>query len=245
MAFGCKVTKHNYEDAAPTKEPAMTTTPTLPATTLTPEQISELRAAVIAGSTQFDRPELTPTDPAIVDRFVIENLEEGKFPATPKEREQYLWRATTGLTNWLRHKDDGIAYITQRVAERYARPVITREGDLVRIDAGVVAGQIGMWRSMLQVMSSPHIESGQLIGSEVARLLGLGIAQHPDARTYRLQVDIPAHGKKSAWAYVYDRDKDTIRVTTPNWPDRSYVTGKLGGKLDSIGSMHHTELTRE
>ena len=116
------------------------TTPTTPATTLTPAQLAELRTAVIAGSTLLDHPELTPTDPAIVDRFVVENLEEGKFPATPKEREDYLWRATTGLTNWLRHKEDGLAYITQRVAERYAQPVITRDGEVVRIDAGVVAG---------------------------------------------------------------------------------------------------------
>ncbi len=245
MVFGCKVSKHKYEEEPPTKDPVMTTTAPFPSTTLTPEQLAELRAAVIAASTLLHRPELTPTDPAVVDRFVIENLEGGAFPATPKEREDYLWRATTGLTNWLSYKPEGLAYLTKRIEQRYANSVITRDGELVRIDAGVVPGKVGVWRAMLQIMTSPHIESGELIGSEVVRLLGLGLTQHPDAKTYQLEVDIPAHGKKPDWTYVYDRADDTIRMYTDNWSDKSYVTGKLGGKLDSVTSMDHTGLTRQ
>lgn len=246
LVFGCKISKRKPEgEGEPqTKDTAMTT-PSLPATTLTPEQLADLRAYVIAGSTLLGRPELTPTDPAVVDRCVIENLEEGKYPTTPKEREDYLWRAKTCLTNWLSYKEDGLAYLTKRIEERYAHPVITRDGDLVRIDAGVVPGKVGMFKAKLQIMKSPLIEQGELIGSEVTRLLTLGITQHPDARTYQVEVDIPATWTKGPWTYIYDRTEDAIRMYSADWADKYYVTGKLGGKPDSVTSLYHTSLTQQ
>lgn len=244
MAFGCKVSKHKYEEEPPTKDPVMTT-PSIPATTLTPAQLTELRTAVIAGSTLLERPELTPTDPAVVDRFVIENLEESAFPATPKAREEYIWRATTGLTNWLSYKPEGLEYLGKRIEERYAHPVITRDGDLVRIDAGVVPGKVGVFKAKLQIMKSPLIDTGELVAPEVVRLLGLGLAQHPDARTYQLDIDIPATWKKPGWTYLYDRAEDTLRMYSDNWPDVFYVTGTLGGNLASVTSLFHTNLTKQ
>lgn len=239
VVLGCEVRKRKTEE-----DPAVTPTPTTPASTLTAEQLNELRAAVIAKSTLLDHPELTPTDPAVVDRFVIENLEDGKFPASPKEREDFLWRATTGLTNWLSYKDEGLEYLSKRIEQRYAKPVITRDGELVRIDAGVVPGKVGVWKAQLQIMRSPLIETGELIAPEVVRLLTLAMAQHPDAKTYQLEVDIPATWKKPAWTYLYDRTEDVIRMYADDWPDKYYVTGKLGGKLHSVTTLFHTSLTQ-
>ncbi len=245
VVLGCKVTKHKYEEDPPTKEPAMTTTPPLPATTLTPAQLTELRAAVIENSTLFERPELTPTDPAVVDRFVIEALDEGKYPAKPSERDYFMQQGRTRLTNWLSFDPEGLAYLTKRVEERYAHPVITREGDAVTIDAGVVPGKISVWKARLQVMKSPLIDRGELVTAEVVRLLGLGMTQHPDARTYRLEVHIPASGAKPLWIYVYDRGQDVIRLYSDNWINAHYVTGPLGGKLDSVTSTYHTSLSQQ
>ena len=245
MLVGCKVTKHKDEEDPPTKEPAMTTTPSIPATTLTPEQLTELRAAVIANSTLFERPELTPTDPEVVDRFVIEALYEGKYPASPSDRDYYLNQGRTRLTNWLSYDPEGLAYLTKRVEERYAKPVIKREGDLVTIDAGVVPGQISVWKARLQVMKSPLIDRGQLVTPEVVRLLGLGMTQHPDATSYRLEVDIPASGAKPRWIYVYDRGQDVISLYSDNWVNAHYVSGPLGGNLASVTSLYHTSLTQQ
>src|SRR6476661_8664563 len=86
LVFGCKISKRNPEGEPETKDTAMTT-PKLPATTLTPEQLTDLRGALIAASTLLDRPELTPTDPAVIDRCVIESLVDGKYPAAGKERD--------------------------------------------------------------------------------------------------------------------------------------------------------------
>ncbi len=246
LAFGCKISKHKPEgEGEPqTKDTAMTT-PSLPGTTLTPEQLADLRAYVIAGSTLLGRPELTPTDPAVVDRCVIESLVDGRYPAIGKERDDFVYNASSCLISWLSYKEDGLAYLSKRIEERYAHPVIARDGDLVRIDAGVVPGKVGLHKAMLQILRSPLIEQGELIASEVGRLLSLGMTQHPGARTYQVEVDIPATWKKPAWTYRFDRAEDTIRIYTDNWTDKFYVTGKLAGKPDSVTSLYHTSLTEQ
>jgi len=243
VLLGCKIRKRQPESEPETKDTSMSTSST--PSSLTPEQLAELRAEVIARSTLFDRPELTPTDPAIVDPCITGALPEGRFPATPKEREDLLWSAKTCLTNWLSYKPDGLAYFTKRIEERYANPVITRDGDLVRIDAGVVAGTPGLWKAKLQIMKSPHLEQGELIATEVVRLVKLGIAKHADAKAYQVEVDIPATWSKNAWTYRYDRAEDRIRMYADNWPSKYYVSETLGGSLDKLTSMYHTRLTEQ
>lgn len=244
LVLGCEIRKRKPEDAPSAKNPA-TTAPSIPATTLSPEQVSELRAAVIAGSTLLEHPELTPTDPAIVDRFVVGALSEGKYPVTASERDYYLSQAQTRLKNWLRFEPEGLAYLSKRVEERYAHPVITRNGALVKIDAGVVPGKLSVWRARLQVMESPLLDRGELVTAEVVRFLRLAMTQHPDAWTYELEIYIPASRSQPRWFYVYDRGQDVIRVTSRNWWNEYYVTGKLGGKLDSVTSLYHNSLIQQ
>ena len=222
---GCKLEPRRTEDAA--TMPSSTAPPDLSA--LSPAQRDELRAAVIAGATLMERPELTPTDPAIVDRSIAANLPDGRFPATDKERAYFLRHATTHLKNWLSTDRAGLAVFQQRIAERYANPVITRDGDRVRVDAGVVAGRPGTHRARFQIMDSPLLKYGQLLPTEVARFLKLGMARYPDARTYQLDVDIPATWSQGKWTYVYDRGEDRIRLYSWDWTDKMYVSEKLGG----------------
>ncbi|MDB4963571.1 MAG: hypothetical protein JWP01_3570 [Myxococcales bacterium] len=238
--LGCTIRKRQPEAEPVAAEPKDAAPP---AHSLSPEQLAGLRAEVIAGSTVLGRAELTPTDPAIVDPCITKSLVDGAFPATPKQRTDLMWHATTCLTGWLSYKEDGLAYLNQRIADRYANPVITRDGDLVRIDAGVVPGKVSVFRARLQVMTSPLIEQGELIGTEVAKLLELGMKRHPDARTYQLEVDIPATWSKGTWTHVFDRTADRVRVYSGDWSTKYYETERLGGDLGKLSSLHHTNLT--
>jgi hypothetical protein len=140
---------------------------------------------------------------------------------------------------------DGLARLGKLVAARYAHPVITRQGDHVIVDAGVVAGTLTVFRGTIQIDDSPYVVRGEWAASEVVRFLELGMAQVPDAATYEAKVLIPKRSLRPEWRYTYDRADDRIRAESENRGSAVYVTEKLGGDLGRVRSLHTSDLAHD
>jgi len=237
LLLGCEVRKRQ-----PPEETSGTSSPE-PVSKLTPADLSALRVEVIAQVVLFERPELTPTEPEIVDSHIVRAIDGGALPSEAKDRERVVWHASSALERWLLEDKDGIALLSKRIDDRYKSAEITRDGSLVRIDAGLVAGKPGTFRGS-STIDSPHVESGEWIASQVVTYLTLGMAAHADAQSYQAEVYIPARWSKGALTYVYDRADDRITVYSSDWSE-AYATAKLDGKLANARELHHTKLTRQ
>lgn len=216
-----------------------------PSTALTAAQRSELRTAAVAKVRPFQgRPEYAVADPELVDPCVDGAVAKlGHAPAAG-ELDGVLESARICLERKL-SETDGLARLSAKIQARYLAPVITRSGDVVHVDVGVVSGSILAMRAKAEIARSPFLERGEWMATEVVKHLQLGIAQHPDAASYQAEVEIPRKWGAPEWTYVYDRADDRIRVYSPEVSGEAYVTGKLGGNLAAAGSLHTSGLTRE
>lgn len=238
---GCEVGKRvdNKQDVA-----TMTTTPTRPIAS--PEQMAKLREEVLAANKPFmDHPEYAVTDPAIVDPCITDALHRlGDRMPSAAERADVIRDAEATLFNKL-DEPEGLDRIAKLIAERYAHPTIRRAGDVVKIDAGVVAGTLQVFRGVTQIDQSPNLANGQWTTAEVVRFLELGMARFPDAKTYVAHVQIPKRSARPDWTYVFDRQDDRIWVYAEELGRNAYVSGKLGGAPGSVKSLSTFDLTRQ
>ncbi len=202
--------------------------------TLTPDQ---LRGDVIAAvPPPFGRAEYAVTDPDFIDPCITEAIR------TSRDRKSAVADAVLRVQTKLA-TPDGLARIAKRVEQRYQHPVITRDGDRVTIDAGVIAAPLNVFRAELVVDDSPNIDRGEWATAEVVKFLKLGMAQ--DAASYRAVVQIPRRSLGPEWVYVYDRRADRIEVANGGRMGVSYVTEKLGGDPAHAASLHSSKLTAE
>lgn len=230
---GCEVGRY---------QPPVDATPTAatPVAAPSPPEVVELRAEVRARVKLWERNEYVPDDPALLDPSIAWALDT--VGRAPERREQVLEQAASGVYNTLTRDPAGIAAVEALLTARYQHPTITREGDLVHIDVGVIPGKPSVFRGGLYVTSSLAVNGSHgLVAAEVVRNLELGMAAHPDATRYQLEIEIPSRWSKPAFAYVYDRSEDRIAVYRDG--ERSYwVTAELGGRIDGVTSLHWSEL---
>jgi hypothetical protein len=208
---------------------AACTSATPPARPLT---VDELRAEVLSQVKPFaDRPEYAVTDPAFIDPCIAAAIQEGG------ERDWVVRSAVMKVGNKLA-QPDGLARIEKLVADRYAHPVITQDGQRVTIDAGVIAGKLHVFRGSMEIDTSPALDRGEWATTEIVRFLKLGIAKYPDATEYDALVTIPATSKRPDWRYAYDRPEGTIRISQKDWRAPVFVTENLGPDLTQIKSLN-------
>ncbi len=235
----CKVKKHENEPAKAAAE-----VDAMSPKTPSPEVVA-LRAEVVAKVELWGRHDYTPEDWSIIDPS-IEWALSGNGPADPKNRTALIEAAAKGVVSALVDHPEGVAILEKKLTERYNRPVMTRDGDLVHIDLGVIAGKPSPFRGVLMV-SSPLAENGShgLIASEVVRNLKLGIAAHPDAQIYQVEVDIPGRWQEPGFTYVYGKAEDRIRLYQSGKTDYFYTTEILGGSLDKVTSLSWANLQQK
>jgi hypothetical protein len=204
----------------------------------TTAELAQLRTEVLAAVKPFGgHPEYAVDDPEVVDPCIADRMRGlGDRMPTASERASFVRDAAVCVQNRLT-EPDGLARVAKRIEARYRNPVITRDGDRVTIDAGVVAGKLHVHRAGVEVFDTDLVDMGEWATTEVVRFLKLAIARYPDARVYVARVEIPAQGKAPELLYVFDRSEDRIRVTSQRWPKRSYVTEKLGGDVGSAQSL--------
>jgi hypothetical protein len=228
VAFGaCEVRKQDLSATGSGSEHTMTTSPS---SNLGSADRTRLRAEVLAAvSPPFDRPEYLVTDPAFVDPCIDDAL------AHQKSHADVVTDARMCVSNKLT-TPDGLARIAALVTERYDHPTITRTGDVVVIDVGVVKATFQSAGGRIITANSPVLDSGDWATPEVVRVLKLGIAAHPDARVYQAPLRIPALHSDQAWTYAYDRGADQLQVWSNDMINQVYVTETLGGSLDHLKS---------
>jgi len=199
----------------------------------------DIRAAVIAKTVFFGRPELTPTEPALVDPCIQGYLKDGSH----YKREHVIDGSASCLTRKFTSEDT--APLEKKITERYENPVIMRDGDLVRVDIGVPAGKPNAPFRGLITVTSPHWDGSEWKPTEAARFFKKAMAAQPDAKTYQLEIDYPARWSKGEFTYVYDRADDRVKVYTADRAEYYYVTEKLGGDFSRVTSLHWSKLARE
>jgi len=210
------------------------------------EQLAQLRGEVLAQLKPFaGRAEYAVTDPDIVDPCIADRLRGlGDRMPTASERADFVRNAVISVENALR-QPDGLARVAKRIAERYEHPAITRDGDQVTIDVGIVAGKLHIAGGQIEVFDTDSIDMGQWSTPEVVRFLKMGITRFPGAQTYTAHIEIPRRATAPEWSYVYDRGEDRIRVYGRSQPGVVYVTGRLGGDVGAVKSLRMTELRQE
>jgi len=196
-------------------------------------KVDELRAEVVNHVPAFgDRPELRVADPAFVDPIITQAI------ADSHDRADAVRTAQMRLGNALM-QPDGIARIEKLVADHYANPEITKNGKVVTVDAGVVAGTIGVARgNVLYLDKSPYLDRGQWVTSEIARFLKLGIAKFPDAAEYDVKCLIPAARKtRPDWKYAYFPSQGIIKITQDDFRSTPYVVKNVGPDFSALTSL--------
>ncbi len=199
----------------------------------------DMRGDVLARVQPFaGRADYAVTDPSFVDPVIVDTMKQLGDRAS---RDQIVQAAATFVSSKL-SQPEGLERLTRLVADRYAHPAITRNGNRVTIDVGVVAAPVVVFRAQLVVDSSPNLDRGEWATAEVVRHLKLAMARFPDATSYEAVVLIPARSHRPEWRYIYDRDRDQLRVTPPDPPNTVYVSEKLGGDPANLRSAHTSAL---
>jgi hypothetical protein len=186
-----------------------------------------------------------PDDPAVIDPTIAWAIGmEGK---DPKRHDATVTRASSAYHTVLTSDAAGQAAVERKLKERYEHPVITRDGALARIDLGVIPGKPMKSRGVV-VVRSPLADGQGLVAREVIRNLQLGLAAHPDATTYQVEIDVPAYNPGASsyisgqFTYVYSKVEDRIRVYQSDRHDRYYVTGSLKQSFDQVKSLDWSAL---
>lgn len=245
-ASACKVKKREPQPGSSTE----TTDTPAPVGPSSPEVVA-LRDEVVAKVVFWGRPEYTPRDWSIIDPNIDWAL---KQPGSA-DRAARVEQAASAAYNQFVQQPEGLAALEKTLADRYAHPVITRDGDLVRIDLGIVAGHPKYLTRGGLTVDSPHREPALdgIHASEVIRNLKAGMAAQPGARRYQVEVDVPmtwpdrlpAGWKKGGFAYVYDTADDRIRVYDMTKPGTCYATAPIKGNWDGVTSLSWVDLTAE
>jgi hypothetical protein len=233
---GCKLKEKGPGDADKGRA-SMTTRKKTPSA-----EVVALRDEVIANVVIFDRPEYTPKDLALYDGSIEWALY--LLGSDPSKRAAVIDFAAESAALAIQGDASGLAALEKLISDRYYKPVIRHQDDLVHIDLGIIAGSPARSRHGLAITSKLEDIGGGLIVSEVIRNLRAGIAAQPGAKVYQVEVDIPSRYFKE-WTYVYPVSEDVIRVFRKDQTDKAYVTGNLGGDLDKVTSFHWSALRAE
>jgi hypothetical protein len=209
-----------------------------------PTKPEDIRADVVNGIKPLaDRPELRVSDPAFVDPIIADTIQRGG-----RDRADIVWKAQSAIERKLR-EPDGLAQIEKLVAANYADPPISKTGNVVTIDVGVVIGKIDVSArgSTYLTKDSPVLDNGKWKLSEAARFLKLGIAKYPDAGEYDVTILIPEPqgGGRPDWKYAYLPKQGTVRITQKEFRSASYLVKTVGPDLSGLTSLSAWDLKVE
>lgn len=233
--FGCKKRETSSTPAESSGSPKKAAVSSNPQ----PADLAALRDEVFKQVEIFKGyPEYTPRDGEVVAKLLDPSFEFAFYVngTDPSKRAAVVEHVATSYYNALVREEAGIAAIEKLLTDRYMKPVIAREGDRVRVDLGVIAGKPYRFRGGISV-ASPYGENGThgLIASEVVRNLELGIAAHPDAKTYQVEVAIPGRWRtKDGYTYVYSRAEDRVRLYIEDIASHFYRSDALAGNLQAF-----------
>jgi hypothetical protein len=200
-----------------------------------PTKVDDIRADVVNGIKPLaDRPELRVTDPAFIDPLIADAIKHGG-----SDRDDVVRSAQGAIRNRL-GEADGLAQIEKLVAAHYAKPDITRAGNVVTVDVGVVAGPIkkSLRGGAVYVGDSPNLDNGRWKTTEVAKYLQLGIDKYPDAGEYDVTCLIPAPSEsRPDWKYAYLPKQGIIRITQKEFRSATYVVKNVGPDFSALTSL--------
>lgn len=236
LAAGSEVSKREPGDGTSATASA---TATASAVNIPPR----LREDVIAAVKPFGRGDYAPKDPAFLDPCIADAI---TYTATGSEKyDERVTSAASCVMRKLRSDATGREVLGKIIAARYAAPVITRTGDVVRIDLGQVAGEVKDYGSLRVV--TELWDAGGLVAPEVVKHLKLGMEKEPGAERYQVEAqnEVP-RGRTAVTAlhtYVYRRSKKRIEVYTG--ASEYCFTASLPDDLSGVTSLHRTNLTCE
>jgi hypothetical protein len=207
----------------------------------TPLTVEGIRAEVVNGIEPLaKRPELRVTDPAFVDPIIAEVIKDGG-----RDRADVIWKAQSEIERKL-VEPDGLAQIEKLVAAHYANPDITKQGDVVTVDVGVVIGKLGVSNRFIYLRESPVLDKGSWVTAEIARFLKLGIAKYPDASEYDVTIVIPqGRGSRPDWKYGYFPKQGIIRIFKQDFRAAAYVLKNVDPDLSTLSALSPSDFKVE
>jgi len=208
----------------------------------TPPKVEDIRADVVNGIKPLNnRPELRVTDPAFVDPLIAAEIASGG------KRADIIWRAQTAIESKL-VEPEGLAQIEKLIAAHYANPEITKSGDVVTVNVGVVEGKLGVSNRFIYLQgNSPALDNGKWRPSELAKFLKLAIAKYPGASEYEVAITIPQGRSASApdWKYQYFPAQGIIKVPRPDFRSAAYVLKNVSPDLSTLTSLSAADFKNE
>lgn len=199
---------------------------------------ASLRAEVLAAIPPLaGRAEYAVDDPDLLDPCIATAQQQ------TRARHEDVVRSAAICVKSALATPDGVARLTKKIDARYAAPVITRSGDTVTIDVGIVPGPLNHLRGETLVGDGPFHDRGQWKTSEIVKALVAAQAAHPDAQKIAATALLLQRWARPDWTYIYDHGDDRIQVTTPAQPPMTYVSESIGGDLSQVTSLHTLSLS--
>jgi len=180
-------------------EPPPATTPEVPS--LSEEEAWErARKTLTAGRGCFRRTkEYCVTDKDVVDGHVqaqLDRLFDGKMPARERDVGEVERKAALSYAQWSRSAE-AAPLVAKAVAAYYEEPDLTEyEGKGVSLRLGVLPGTLEVVPDEEEgkdklVMSTDLAKDGEILGSELARLMQKVQAEHAEHPAIRLAYQVP------------------------------------------------------
>lgn len=184
-----------------------------------------------------DRIDYCIADPEYIDSAIQTALDkawDGRMPATRGEVEKVVRNAGTYYRKSM-EAPVGLKRIEALVRERFAAPVITRQGDTANADMGLAPGQV---RKVGRTQSLRVVEVDEAaVRTAVAEQLAALGAAHPDAAILRVEVGMAGYGSERAWIYRYFTDRKQVALITPGRSGSgAWTTAPLPGGLDDLAA---------
>ncbi|HEY8078611.1 MAG TPA: hypothetical protein VIF62_30985 [Labilithrix sp.] len=214
------------------------------------EDLAAIRADALAQMSDpfrpFGRKEYVVTDPSFVDPCILDILHnsygyDGGIPSDGTLRKSLVahteicWREKLG-------SDAGFTLIAPLVKDRYEHPVITKNGDKVTIDMGVVPGRVSRFRGTWKIYDSPVVDTyGDWKTPEAVRFFKMAIAKEPSAGRYEALLDNGA-GADGSRKYLYDRKADLIQLTSFGRGSGVFQSEALHGDVGNVKSLARSDM---
>ncbi|MCE9579062.1 MAG: hypothetical protein K8W52_38420 [Deltaproteobacteria bacterium] len=206
-----------------------------------------LREEVLAKIVYWGRPEYTPRVWSVIDPAIASALRwEGR-----DDRAAIVADAADSAYREIASTPDGQKALETLVMGRYTHPVFTRDGDLVRIDLGVIGGSPTYFRGDVWVHSELEVFGNGITSAEVLRNLAIALVTHPGARVYQVEVDVPFRWprplppgwSKGGYTYVYQVAENRLRIYRNDEPTEFRISRRLDD-LRTPDPLDWTELER-
>jgi hypothetical protein len=253
VLFGCSVaTACEYSYKKPGSDDAGPAASAAPAPPPKPEDMAAVRAEAFTQEIThafwpFYMKEYVPQDASFVDPCILATLKSGypfdggtSIPAGGELRKHLVQFSGICWRDKIASKE-GVAAVEPLVKQRYEHPVITREGNTVSVDMGVVPGSLIRGNHGWSVHDSPVLDGmSNWTTAEGVRVLKMAIAREPTATRYIATIVVG--GFTDRRQYTYDRGRDAIQIDTYEKKTHIYVTESLHGDVGNVKTLDTLKL---